>query len=120
MALDYYPVTDLLSSFQILAALQAQGTTILVMVLLFLFFLSFVLSGAEVAFFSLTHKDINLLRSKQIPPYQRIVDLLEEPKSFLASLLIANSFVFKEPVFNYSGDFPFLWDEIKLVYDLKT
>ena len=27
---------------------------------------------------------------------------------------VANSFVFKEPVFNYSGDFPFLWDEIKL------
>lgn len=27
---------------------------------------------------------------------------------------IANSFVFKEPVFNYSGDFPFLWDEIKI------
>jgi small-conductance mechanosensitive channel len=25
---------------------------------------------------------------------------------------VANSFVFKEPVFNYSGDFPFLWDEI--------
>lgn len=25
---------------------------------------------------------------------------------------IANSFVFKEAVFNYSGDFPFLWDEI--------
>lgn len=25
---------------------------------------------------------------------------------------IANSVVFKEPVFNYSGDFPFLWDEI--------
>jgi small-conductance mechanosensitive channel len=27
---------------------------------------------------------------------------------------IANSFVFKEPVYNYSGDFPFLWDEIKV------
>ena len=25
---------------------------------------------------------------------------------------VANSFVFKEPVFNYSADFPFLWDEI--------
>ena len=25
---------------------------------------------------------------------------------------IANSFVFKEPVFNYSADFPFLWDEL--------
>jgi small-conductance mechanosensitive channel len=29
-------------------------------------------------------------------------------------VLIANSFVFKAPVFNYSGDFPFLWDEIKI------
>lgn len=29
-------------------------------------------------------------------------------------VMIANSFVFKEPVFNYSGDFPFLWDEIKI------
>lgn len=26
---------------------------------------------------------------------------------------IANSFVFKEPVFNYSGDFPYVWDEMK-------
>ncbi len=25
---------------------------------------------------------------------------------------IANSFVFKEPVFNYTADFPFLWDEL--------
>lgn len=25
---------------------------------------------------------------------------------------ISNSFVFKEPVYNYSADFPFLWDEI--------
>jgi small-conductance mechanosensitive channel len=27
---------------------------------------------------------------------------------------VANSFIFKEPVFNYSADFPFLWDEIVL------
>jgi len=27
---------------------------------------------------------------------------------------IANSFVFKEPVFNYSADFHFLWDEISI------
>lgn len=27
---------------------------------------------------------------------------------------VANSFVFKEPVFNYSGDFPYLWDEINV------
>ena len=29
-------------------------------------------------------------------------------------VLVANSFVFKEPVFNYSADFPFLWDELKV------
>ncbi|GAC1439464.1 MAG: gliding motility-associated protein GldE [Sediminibacterium sp.] len=63
------------------------------MVLLVLLFLSFVLSGSEVAFFSLTYKDINLLKSKQLPPYKRIVDLLEQPKTLLASLLIANSFI---------------------------
>ncbi len=91
--MDYHPITAHLSSTYLLAALQAQGTTILIMVLLCLLFLSFVLSGAEVAFFSLTHKDINILRSKQQPPYQRIVDLLEEPKNLLASLLIANSFI---------------------------
>lgn len=27
---------------------------------------------------------------------------------------VANSFIFKEPVYNYSGDFPFLWDEITI------
>jgi len=91
--LDYHPVTEFISSVSLLSVLQAQGTTVLIMVLFFLLFLSFVLSGAEVAFFSLTHKDINLLRSKQQPPYQRIVDLLEEPKNLLGSLLIANSFI---------------------------
>lgn len=27
---------------------------------------------------------------------------------------VANSFIFKEPVYNYSSDFPFLWDEIRI------
>jgi small-conductance mechanosensitive channel len=27
---------------------------------------------------------------------------------------VANSFIFKAPVHNYSGDFPFLWDEIRI------
>ncbi|MEI6086393.1 MAG: gliding motility-associated protein GldE [Bacteroidota bacterium] len=92
--MDYHSV---LSSFLVappfLSAIEAEGTTVLVMVLLVLLFLSFVLSGAEVAFFSLTYKDINLLKSKQQPPYKRIVDLLEQPKTLLASLLIANSFI---------------------------
>ncbi len=78
---------------QLLSAIHPQGTTVLVMILVVLLFLSFVLSGSEVAFFSLTYKDINNLKSKQIPSYKRIVDLLEQPKTLLASLLIANSFI---------------------------
>lgn len=27
---------------------------------------------------------------------------------------VANSFIFKDPVYNYSGEFPFLWDEITI------
>lgn len=27
---------------------------------------------------------------------------------------VANSFIFKEPVYNYSSDFPFLWDELTI------
>ena len=84
---------QLFSHLTLLSALQAQGATVLVMILFILLFLSFVLSGSEVAFFSLTYKDINNLKSKQQPPYKRIVDLLEEPKTLLASLLIANSFI---------------------------
>ncbi len=91
--MDHHPVLYFLYHPTLLSAIQAQGTTVLVMVLFILLFLSFVLSGSEVAFFSLTYKDINLLKSKQQPPYKRIVDLLEEPKILLASLLIANSFI---------------------------
>lgn len=36
---------------------------------------------------------MNMLKTKQQTGYKRIVDLLEEPKTLLASLLIANSFV---------------------------
>jgi putative hemolysin len=91
--LDYHPVLSSFLAAPILSAIQAQGATVLVLILCLLLFFSFVLSGSEVALFSLTYKDINVLRAKQQAPFQRIVDLLEEPKTLLASLLIANSFI---------------------------
>jgi putative hemolysin len=50
-------------------------------------------AGSEVAFFSLTYKDINLLKTKQLPAYKRIITLLEQPKTLLASIMIANNLV---------------------------
>ncbi len=73
--------------------MNTQGTTVLVVLVLILLLFSFIVSGAEVAFFSLTYKDINLLKTKQQHSYKRIVDLLEEPKTLLGILLIANSFI---------------------------
>ena len=76
-----------------LLVINPQATTILAIVILFLLLLSFVLSGSEVAFFSLTFKDINILKTKQDLSWKRIVSLLEEPKTLLASMLIANSII---------------------------
>ena len=70
-----------------------QTTTVLIVLLICLLMFSFIISGAEVAFFSLTHKDINLLKTKPQLNYKRIVELLNEPKKLLATFLIANSFI---------------------------
>jgi gliding motility-associated protein GldE len=75
------------------AELNTQATTILIFLLVVLLLISFFVAGAEVAYFSLSYKDINMLKTKHQSGYKRIVDLLEEPKTLLASLLIANSFV---------------------------
>jgi putative hemolysin len=76
-----------------LLIINPQATTILAIIILFLLLLSFVLSGSEVAFFTLTYKDINILKTKQDSSWKRIVTLLEDPKTLLASLLIANTII---------------------------
>jgi len=76
-----------------LLAVTPQGTTFLVIVLLALLLLSFVVSGAEVALFSLTNKDVNMLKTKQHTAAKRITDLLAEPKEVYTSLLIAGTFM---------------------------
>jgi gliding motility-associated protein GldE len=91
--LDHHPGLLYLLQIATPAAITTQATTILVFILIFLITISYFVSGAEVAFFSLSHKDMNMLKTKQQPAYKRIVDLLEEPKSLLASLLIANTLI---------------------------
>jgi len=77
----------------ILLAVTPQGTTFLIIVLLALLLLCFVVSGAEVALFSLTNKDVNMLKTKQHAAAKRITDLLDEPKEVYTSLLIAGTFM---------------------------
>jgi putative hemolysin len=77
----------------IFLAINPQGTTFLAITLIVLLLLSFTISGAEVALFSLNKKDISMLKTKQHASAKRIVTLLEEPKEVYASLLISGTFV---------------------------
>ena len=77
----------------VLLAVNPQSITILIILLLSLLIVSFFVSGAEVALFSLTYRDINMLKTKQHPAARRIITLLDQPKRLLATLQIANTFV---------------------------
>jgi gliding motility-associated protein GldE len=67
------------------------ASAVLIFLVVILFIISFLVSGSEVAFFSLTYKDINLLKTKQQPSFKRIITLLEQPKTLLGALFITNS-----------------------------
>jgi gliding motility-associated protein GldE len=58
-----------------------------------LLFISALLSGAEVAFFSLSSKDLDAVSKEDVSKGNLILVLLETPKKLLATLLVANNFV---------------------------
>jgi gliding motility-associated protein GldE len=58
-----------------------------------LLFCSALISGAEVALFSLSQKDIDDILQENPSKGQLISELLEKPKKLLATLLVANNFI---------------------------
>ena len=92
--MDYFSASLFPTSFSpFYLAINTAETTLLIFTAIILVLISFLVAGSEVAFFSLSYKDINMLKSKRRPSYKRIVTLLETPKTLLASMLITNSFV---------------------------
>lgn len=89
--MDYHSAIQ--TAFPLLSVLTPTATVILSFIAVLLFILSFLIAGSEVALFSLTAKDLNILKTKQQPSFRRIVHLLEQPKILQASMLIANVFV---------------------------
>ncbi len=63
------------------------------LVLLLLLLCSALISGAEVAFFSLTPADVIAEDGKRSKAQQIVVDLLDKPKKLLATILVANNFI---------------------------
>ncbi len=76
-----------------LLAISPAESTVFIFTLVVLFFISFLLSGAQIAYFSLGIKDINLLKTRSQPSYRRIVNLLKTPKELFTSIVIANTIV---------------------------
>lgn len=58
-----------------------------------LLFCSALVSGAEVALFSLSQKDIDVTLQENAAKGKIISELLEKPKKLLATLLVANNFI---------------------------
>jgi putative hemolysin len=75
----------LLASFDIITALNA-------IILILLLIGSALISGSEIAFFSLNQTDINEL-SKNGKKKNAVVTLLERPRKLLATILITNNFI---------------------------
>ena len=82
---DPDPVLLLFSSFNLLIVINAIA-------LIFLVIASALISGTEVAFFSLSQTDLNIL-SNQAKGENIVVKLLERPRKLLATVLIANNFI---------------------------
>ena len=70
-----------------------QQDSLLFLAMSILLFLSFAIAGSEVAFFSLSYKDIQILKTKNNKALKRVVALLDNPNKLLTSMLIANSFI---------------------------
>ena len=90
--MDYHSVMESTALFHFtILTITPAASAVLIFLVVILFIISFLVSGSEVAFFSLTYKDINLLKTKQQPSFKRIITLLEQPKTLLGALFITNS-----------------------------
>lgn len=72
---------------------SASNVTILIILILILLLMTAITAGAETAFFSLTAKDVNYLKSNERPAARQVVQLLDQPKELLATILVANNFI---------------------------
>ncbi|WP_461532547.1 gliding motility-associated protein GldE [Sinomicrobium sp.] len=73
---------------------STEGVTIFkFIILVILLYCSALVSGSEVAFFSLTQTDINEAISSKSKKGKLIVQLLQRPKRLLATILVSNNFI---------------------------
>ncbi len=89
------PIDEPPSQLLLEALLSGQSLFFLVSALFILLLLvvSALISGSEVAFFSLSIKDIAHCKESDNPTDRKLVELIRRPKRLLATILIMNNFV---------------------------
>lgn len=91
--MDYHSTLNFFFTKSLLLTITNINHVIILLIILFsLLLISFITTGAERAFFSLTNKNINFLKTKQDKVYTRIIALIEEPKKLHTSLTITSYF----------------------------
>jgi len=83
------PFTGLLLTFNSISLPVAISLLVMIVLLIS----SALISGSEVAFFSIDAKDRESLNAEKDPKSLRVLDQLVKPKKLLATILIANNFI---------------------------
>lgn len=84
--MDYHLVKTFFLQMQ--AASNVRDITILVVVCLIFILISAIASGAEVAFFSMSDKDLNMLKTRESRNARLIPTMLEKPRILMNTLVI--------------------------------
>ncbi len=93
----------------ILLSADVLSKALSIALLFLLLLMSALISGAEVAFFSLSKIDLDRASESRSSKKKAVVSLLERPKRLLATILVSNNFVniLIVLIFAYIGDFLF-------------
>ncbi len=74
-------------------AFSLSNVTVLIIIILVLLLLTAITAGSETAYFSMSAKDVNYLKTKDRPSARQAIRLLDQPKMLLATILVANNFI---------------------------
>ena len=108
--------------------IELSTVVVLSLISIILLLLSGMASGSEVAFFSLTHNDMDELESRSDAAARRVVDLMSNPDRLLATILVANNMVniclviistqIVDTLFIFHGVWEFIFNSIVITFIL--
>ena len=109
-------------------SIELSTVLVLSLISIILLMLSATASGSEVAFFSLTQRDMEELESRSDSAARRVVDLMSNPDRLLATILVTNNMIniclviistqIVDNVFMFTGIGDFLFKTIVITFIL--